>query len=535
MSTQARLHTDVVIAGAGFAGLYAIYTARRLGLDPVCIEAGADVGGVWYWNRYPGARCDVESADYSYSFDADLQRDWRWSERYATQPEILAYARHVADRFHLRRHIRFSERVTSAAFDEDAALWTITTDKGAVLTARWFISAVGSLSAPVRPDIPGIDRFRGTTAFTATWPEDGVDYEGKRVAVIGTGSSGVQSIPIIARSAAQLTVYQRSANYSVPVLNRELSDEDWAAIQENYPERRRKSFRSGGGSPHEAHPVPFHDVPEAEREAIFERAWGEGGVLFGKVFNSQTADETINAAARDFAERKIRSIVRDPQRARDLTPDDHPIGTKRICTDSGYYDTFNRPNVDLVNLRRTPFEEITETGIRTTDGHREFDIIIFATGFDALTGTVLRIDIRGPRGDRLQDAWVDGPVTLLGMQVPGFPNFFNINGPGCPGVLTNMILGAEHQVNWVFELIRDAQARGYTMIEARPDAATDWTDHVLAVADRTLFTRGNTWYLGANIPGKKRVFMPYLGGFGAYVGYCDTVRRDGYKGFVLSS
>lgn len=526
---------DVVIAGAGFAGLYALYSARRLGLRAVAVEAGSGVGGVWYWNRYPGARCDVESADYSYSFDADLQRDWVWSERYATQPEILAYANHVADRFHLRRDIRFNERITTARFEENSAEWWVVTDQGTEIRARWFISAVGSLSAPLKPAIPGIDRYQGQTVFTATWPEGGVDVAGKRVAVIGTGSSGVQSIPILAREAAELVVYQRSANYSVPVLNRDLSDADRKAIQADYPDRRRKSFASGGGSAHQAHPVPFHDVPVAEREEIFARAWGQGGVLFGKVFERQTVDDGINAAARAFAEARIREIVKDPALADDLIPTDHPIGTKRICTDDGYYDTFNRANVTLVNLRRDPIAEITETGIRTQTGLREFDLIIFATGFDAITGTVLKMEITGPDGRSLQEAWADGPVTLLGVQVPGLPNFFNINGPGCPGVLANMILGAEHQLNWVFELIRDVSARGFTMVGPRPDAAADWTAHVLEMAERTLFTRGNTWYLGANIPGKKRVFMPYIGGFGTYVSYCDRVRGEGYKGFVFSA
>lgn len=321
----ATLTCDVVIIGAGFAGMFAVYEARRLGMNPICIEAGSDVGGVWFWNRYPGARCDVESIDYSYQFDPDLQRDWRWSERYATQPEIMRYARHVAERFHLRRHIRFNERAVSARFDEDAGLWTLATDADTTVTARWFISAVGSLSTPVRPDIPGLDNFAGTVAFTAKWPEAGVAYDRKRVAVIGTGSSGVQSIPIFARTAAQLTVFQRSANYSVPVLNADLSDDAWAREQANYPERRRKSLASGGGSPHEAYHKPFEDCDADERRAVFEAAWGSGGVLFGKAFDGQTADERINAAARDFAEEKIRAIVHDPKTADALIPTDHPI------------------------------------------------------------------------------------------------------------------------------------------------------------------------------------------------------------------
>ncbi|TYB83208.1 flavin-containing monooxygenase [Maritimibacter fusiformis] len=533
MTSHETTGCDVAIIGAGFAGLYAIYKARSLGLDPVCIEAAPDVGGVWYWNRYPGARCDVESIDYSYSFDPELQRDWRWSERYATQPEILDYARHVADRYRLRRHIHFGERVLSARFDEDAARWTVTTDAGRTISARWLISAVGSLSAPVRPDIPGIDSFAGEVAFTATWPEQGVDYAGKRVAVIGTGSSGVQSIPIIAREAAHVTVFQRSANYSVPALNRPIPDDEWQELVENYPARRAKSLMSGGGSPHEAHPVPFAEVPEDERQRLFEDGWQKGGVLFAKVFQNQTADPEINDAARVFAEDKIRAIVKDPEVARDLMPEDTPIGTKRICTDSGYFQTFNRDNVTLVNLRRDPITEIVPGGIVTEAGLHEADILILATGFDAITGAVVRIDFEGPHGNRLAEDWADGPETYLGLAVPGFPNLFNISGPGCPGVLANMVLGGEHQVGWVFEMIRAAEARGHRLIEARASAARAWTDHVAELADRTLFTKGNSWYLGANIEGKKRVFMPYIGGLGNYVTYCDQVRAAGYKGFVM--
>lgn len=529
------LDCDVLVVGAGFAGLYAVYAARRLGFSVTCIEAGGDVGGTWYWNRYPGARCDVESIDYSYSFDADLQRDWRWSERYATQPEILAYANHVADRFRLRPHIRFNQRVTAASFDEASAAWTATLAGGELLRARWIIFAAGSLSTPIRPDIPGVDEFAGEMLFTARWPGEPVSFEDKRVGVIGTGASAMQSVPIIAASAAKLTVFQRSPNYSVPAFNREIPDEEWREAVRTYPERRRMAFASGGGSPHEMYPKEIWDVPEPEREALFEEGWKKGGVLFAKIFPNQTSDDRVNALARDFAERKIRAIVQDPLVADDLVPTDHPIGTKRICTDSGYFETFNRDNVELVNLRRDPIQEITASGIRTREATHYLDMLIFATGFDAMTGTIARVDIRGPGGESVAEAWADGPITMLGLMIPGFPNLFNITGPGSPSVLANMILGAEQHVNWAMELVRQASADGHTMVEARRDAAEAWTTHVNEVAAGTLFTQAKSWYMGANVEGKTRTFMPYIGGFAGYIGHCEQVREEGYPGFVFGS
>ncbi|MBO6726718.1 MAG: NAD(P)/FAD-dependent oxidoreductase [Rhizobiaceae bacterium] len=529
------LDCDVLVVGAGFAGLYAVYAARRLGHSVVGIEAGDDVGGTWYWNRYPGARCDVESIDYSYSFDAELQRDWRWTERYATQPEILAYARHVADRFKLRRHYRFNERVAAASFDEAAAAWTVQLAKGDRLRARWIIFAAGSLSTPIRPDISGIDDFAGEMLFTARWPEERVTFDGKRVGIIGTGASGIQCAPIIAQTAAKLTVFQRSPNYSVPAFNRALPDDEWAEIQASYSERRRQSFASGGGSPHEVDPREIWDIDEGERASLFENGWKKGGVLFAKIFPKQTMDERVNALARDFAEKKIRAIVRDESLADDLIPTDHAIGTKRICTDSGYFETFNRDNVELVNLRRDPIIEITERGVRTRNASHDLDMLIFATGFDAMTGTITRVDFRGPGGQSMAEAWADGPKTMLGLMVPGFPNLFNITGPGSPSVLTNMILGAEQHVNWALGLMSHTQQKGYTMVEARRDAADAWTAHVDAIASATLFTQAKSWYMGANVDGKKRTFMPYIGGFAAYIRECEAVREEGYKGFVFAS
>lgn len=525
---------DVLVVGAGFAGMYALIQARRRGWSVLGLEAAAGVGGVWFWNRYPGARCDVESLDYSYSFDDDLQQEWVWSERYATQPEIRRYAEHVAERFDLHRDLRFGVRVVRATFDEATALWTVETDGGEVHRARYVLFATGSLSTPNVPPISGLDTFAGRVLLTAEWPED-VDLAGQRVGVVGTGASGIQAIPIIAEVAERLTVFQRTANFSVPVLNRDLPPEQLEEEKRNYAHRRTVSRASGGGSMHQAYPKAFEDIDDAERRAAFEAGWATGGVLFSKVFPNQMTDPVVNAAATEFAAEKIRSIVTDPQTAADLVPTDHPIGTKRICTDSGYYETFNRDHVELVNLRREPITEITGWGVKTTTGSYELDVLVLATGFDALTGSLTRIDLRGPRGDVLAESWADGPQTLVGLLVPGFPNLFTLHGPGSPSVFANMVMGAEHQVDWVVELIEHAQGRGHTMIEARGDAAAAWTRHVDDVANGTLFPQANSWYSGANIEGKAPSFMPYLGGFKGYVDRCSEVRDADYAGVVFSS
>jgi len=529
-----RVH-DVLVVGAGFAGMYALHRSLDAGLDAIGVEAGDGVGGTWYWNRYPGARCDVLSVDYSYSFDEELQHSWVWQERYATQPEILSYANHVAERFDLLRQLRFNWRVQRAYFDEDRSIWTVTSEGGETLRARFVLFATGSLLAPNKPNIAGFDDFAGEVLFTAQWPPEGASFSGKRVGVIGTGSSGIQSVPIIAEEAASLTVFQRSANYSVPALNRTLTAEEQAEVRAQYQERRRRSRISGGGTPFDAYDKDAFEIDEQERRTVFEARWQEGGVLFGKTFPNQTVDENVNRLAREFAEAKIRAIVEDPQTAEDLIPVDHPIGTKRICTDSNYFETFNRANVHLVNLRRELITTITAGGITTSSRTYELDTIICATGFDAMTGALTRIDIRGTRGHRLRDAWTEGPVTYLGMGIPGFPNLFSITGPGSPSVLANMILAAEQQVDWLIELILESASRGIDEIAVRADSAAKWTEHVDATACRTLFTKANSWYMGANIEGKRRLFMPYIGGFGTYRAICDEVRADDYEGFVLTA
>jgi cation diffusion facilitator CzcD-associated flavoprotein CzcO len=534
-SAAAPEEIDVLVVGAGFAGMYAIYRGRDAGLSVVGIEAGDDVGGTWYWNRYPGARCDVESFDYSYSFDEALQNEWVWSERYATQPEILRYAQHVADRFDLRKHYRFEERVSFAHYDESSATWLVGTNSGLRFRAQFVIFATGSLSAPIKPDIPGVDDFAGEVLFTAQWPKEGVDLAGKRVGMIGTGSSGIQSTPIIAEQAGSLTIFQRSANYSVPAFNHQHDEAAQRKIREEYAERRKKCLYSSSAGPYEAYPKSFYEIDDEERAAALEARWRAGGVLFGKTFDDQYSDPVINGAARDFAINKVRSIVQDPQTAEDLIPNDHPIGTKRICTDSNYFETFNRDNVKLVNLRREPITSITNWGIKTTTASYEIDTLIFATGFDAMTGALTRIDIRGVDGADIKEIWGDGPITFLGMGIPGFPNMFSVTGPGSPSVLANMILAAEQQVEWLFDLIGYLRTNGIASIEAKQDAAEAWTEHVDAVAQGTLFVKANSWYMGANIEGKRRLFMPYIGGFGNYRHRCDDEAAAGYPNFIQKS
>jgi cation diffusion facilitator CzcD-associated flavoprotein CzcO len=524
---------DVVVVGAGFAGLYALYKLRDQGLSVRVLEAAPELGGTWYHNRYPGARCDVESVDYCYSFSEELQREWTWTEKYATQAEILAYLNWVADKLDLRRDIAFATRVVSATLDETTLRWTVGTDGGPVFSARFCLMATGPLSAALTPDFAGLDSFAGEIYHTAAWPHEHVDFTGKRVAVIGTGSSGIQSIPIIAERAAHLCVFQRTPNYSVPAGNKPLSAAELDEIKAGYAERRRLSWRSGGGSPHVTASKPTLDFTPEERRAAFETRWRLGGVLFSKTFPDQMTDPAANEEARKFYEEKVRAVINDPGLADLLIPSDHPIGTKRICTDSNYFQTYNRPNVSLISVRATPIVSVDATGINTTDAHYDLDMIVLATGFDALTGALAKIDIIG-RGDaRLRDDWGHGPRTYLGLGVDGFPNLFVISGPGAPAVLANMVLHAEAQVNWIARAIQYLDHHGYTAIEATRDAVDGWGAECARLAEATLFTKANSWYMGANVPGKPRGFMLFIGGFATYNDICAEVADAGYKGFEL--
>ena len=522
-----------MVIGAGFAGLYALHRLRSDGLAVRLFEAADGVGGVWYWNRYPGARCDVESVDYSYSFDERLQQEWDWSEKYAAQPEILRYLNHVADRYNLRPHITFGTRVTDAILDETTLRWEIRTDTGEAVSARFLVFAVGPLSNANIPPIEGLNSFQGEMYHTAHWPHEGVDFTGQRVGVIGTGSSGIQVIPCIAEQTLQLYVFQRSPNFSIPAGNTPLTDEIRREQKAGYPERRRLSMASGGGSPHQPHPRSALDVTEQERRDVYEKRWQLGGVLFSKTFPDQLVDAKANDTARAFWEQKVRAVVNDPQMADWLVPTDHPIGTKRICTDDNYFQTFNRDNVTLVNLRETPITRMDPTGVTTSAARYDLDALVLATGFDAMTGSVSKLNVVGRGSETLNATWASGPLTYLGLSVPGFPNMFNITGPGSPSVLANMALHSELHVDWIADAIGYLHEHEAVALEATRAAAADWTEECTRRAADGLMLRANSWYLGANVAGKPRVFMPFVGGFGVYGQIIADVAAAGYKGFDL--
>jgi cyclohexanone monooxygenase len=521
---------DAVVVGAGFGGMYMLHKLRELGVSVQGFEAGDGVGGTWYWNRYPGARCDVPSLFYSYTWDDALQKEWRWTEKYAAQPEILRYANHVADRHDLRPLIAFETKVLSAHFDEATDRWTVTTDRGDQLSARWLIMAAGCLSTPRAPAIPGVESFAGETYHTGAWPHEGVDFSGKTVAVIGTGSSGIQSIPQIAAQAAHVTVFQRTANYSVPANNTPLTEKDIEDFWKMYPAYMGMVKGPGmgfGGNPANA----IAATPE-ERRQRYEEYWGVGGAGFLAAWGGIITDIDVNTEAADFVREQIGKTVKDPKTAEALKPNDHPIGTKRICVDIDYFETYNRPNVTLVNLKQTPIEAITASGVRTSEQAYEVDAMVFATGFDAMTGTLLAIDIRGAGGVTLKDAWAEGPKAYLGLAVAGLPNLFIITGPGSPSVLSNMINSIEQHVEWIVDCVGYMRDNGFSRIEADQETQEKWVAHVRRVADKTLFPRAASWYMGANIPGKPRVFMPYIGA--GYRQKCADVAAAGYEGFALA-
>ncbi len=523
---------EAVIVGAGFAGLYMLFRLREIGVEAHVYEAADDVGGVWYWNRYPGARCDVVSMEYSYSFSNLLQQEWHWSERFATQPEILSYLQHVADRFELRRNISFSTRVVSAIFDETVQLWEVHTDRGERVLARHCIMASGSLSVSRLPDFPGIESFAGEIYHTGEWPHAGVDFAQKKVAVVGTGSSGVQSIPLIAEQAQHVVVFQRTPNFVVPARNCSLDENTIAAWKKNYPELRERAKYIG--TFYEFSDKKAMEVSAQEREAEFRRRWRDGGVNFTHAFKDIYLDLAANDTAADFVRARIHEIVADPLVATRLCPKDHPLGAKRICVGSDYYETYNRANVTLVDLRDTPIVQVAGHEIRTTTESFNCDAIVCATGYDALTGALTRIDIQGRGGAKLKDKWSAGPRNYLGLMSAGFPNFFIITGPGSPSVLVNMVIGIEQHVDWIANCILHLRAKDAATIEPVKMSEDDWVQYVNDEADLTLFPRANSWYIGANIPGKPRVFLPFVGGIGRYRKICDEVAAAGYSGFEIA-
>jgi cyclohexanone monooxygenase len=524
---------DAIVVGAGFDGLFMLHRLRGLGMRAVVFEAGGGVGGTWYWNRYPGARCDVESVQYSYQFSTELQQEWDWSEKYATQAEILRYAEHVADRFDLRRDIRFHTRVSAASFDETARLWRIETEDGQRASAPFCVMATGCLSTTNHPRFEGFDDFRGRVLHTGTWPHEPVSFRGSRVGIIGTGSSAIQSIPVIAEEADHLYVFQRTPNYSVPARNAPLDVVERADIKASYPVLRETAAHMFSGIVFRYNPDSALAVSDDERRQEYERRWAHGGVSFMGAFADLLFDRRANETAAAFVRSKISEIVHDPVVAEALSPTDI-IGCKRLCVDTDYYATFNRPNVTLVDIRGTAIERITPDGVVAKGSEYAVDTLVLATGFDAMTGALNRIDIRGRTGRRLKDKWRDGPRAYLGLSCAGFPNLFTITGPGSPSVLTNMLPSIEQHVEWITACIAHLRDRGLGCIEATVDAEDAWVQHVADVAGGNLRSQCSSWYVGANVPGKPRVFSPYIGGFPQYVRQCEDVVAAGYRGFALS-
>ena len=524
---------DVIVIGAGFAGLFAVHRLRNAGVSVLGLERAMGVGGVWYWNRYPGARCDIPSVEYSYSFSDELQQEWSWKERYAAQPEILEYLNHVADRFDLRRSFRFSSTVTDAAFDSATATWTLSLVDGAQFRCRHLILAVGTLSSPKSISFPGMDDFKGATYYTSHWPHEPVDFRGKRVAVVGTGSSGVQTVTTIANDVDQLFVLQRTPTYSVPAWNNPTNPAEEAEIKRNYTALRDKQRSTSSGFARDETTLSALDVGEEERRAIFEQSWRGGGLPFGGAFADLITSPEANELAADFLRGKLAAIVKDPETVSRLTPRTYPFGTKRMCVDTGYFEVFNRDNVELIDVSRDHVRFVGK-GLSVGEREIEVDAVVMATGFDAMSGSFLKINITAD-GNALADAWRDGPQTTLGVMSAGFPNLYFITGPGSPSALSNVVVSIEQHVNWVCDAILDMRERGLAMIDPLPETQHAWMDRVAELANATLFPKADSWYMGANIPGKPRAFMIYLGGVKAYADECAEIAREGYRGFRLTA
>ncbi len=530
-SKQTRF--DAIIVGAGFAGLYMLHRLQKMGFSVRLFEAGSGIGGTWFWNRYPGARCDVNSMEYSYQFSEELQQKWVWTERYASQPEILSYLEHVANSFDLKKDIQLNTKVTKMIFDEPTNQWQIETDRNEQVSAQFCIMATGCLSATNTPKFKGAEKFKGVVLNTSRWPEQGVDLKGKRVAIVGTGSTSVQAIPHLARDAKHLYVFQRTATYVVPARNGPLDQADQDKIKSEYRAFRERNNQTAFGLSVVLNPKSAIEVSDETRRQEYEARWQEGGLGFSGAFSDLLLNGEANKTAADFVREKIRATVHDPAIAEMLCPD-HTILCKRLCIDTGYFETFNRPNVTLVDIKNSPIQEVTENSVVVAGKHYDVDCLIYATGFDAMTGALLRIDIRGRDGLPLSTKWSEGPKNYLGLGISGFPNFFTVTGPGSPSVLSNMIPSIEQHVNWISDCLAHMQAKGARRIEPTEVAEHEWVNHVNTVASYTLLPNCNSWYLGVNIPGKPKVFMPYLG-FATYVQTCKEIVANGYEGFHLTS
>ncbi len=525
---------DALIVGAGFSGMYMLHKLRQLGFNAKVVEAGSGVGGTWYWNRYPGARVDIQSLEYCFGFDEKLEKEWQWSERYAPQAELLRYAEHVAERYDLKRDIQFHTRVTAAQWDDAGQLWRVEMDKGPPTHCRHLILATGCLSIPTDVTFPGLETFKGPVYRTSRWPHEGVDFSGQRVGIIGTGSSAIQSIPVIAEQAAHLTVFQRTPNYSMPAHNGPIPKADLEAWARDPRAYRAASRDTAGGFQNDGTTTRLAtETPPEEIRAELERRWAWGGFRILGAFVDTGIDPAANRIVHNFVAEKIREQVADPAVADLLTPKDHPFGTKRPCVDTGYYATFNRPNVSLVDLRAEPLETFNAAGIKTAARQYDFDAVVLATGFDAMTGAIDRIDLRGRDGRRIKDHWAEGPRTYLGLMVAGFPNLFTITGPGSPSVLTNMINSIEQHVEWIADCLVSLNQRQQTSIEASAEAEAAWVRHVAEAVTPTLLPQANSWYMGANVPGKPRMFMPYAGGLNRYTDICNAVVAKDYEGFII--
>ena len=526
-----NVDVDVVVVGAGFSGLYLLYRLRKAGFSTRVFERGGNVGGTWYWNRYPGARCDVESLQYSYSFDEQLQQDWHWPEKFSAQPDILAYANHVADRFNLKKDIEFNIEVKASWFDENLKTWKIATNTGEEINAQYFIMATGCISTTQIPNIKGLSDYVGNTFHTGDWPHEEVDFSGQSIAVIGTGSSGIQSIPVLAKQAKKLTVFQRTPNYSIPSQNEPMTKKYERSWKDVYSERRKEMRYSAHGSLKDLNDVPALSVDEDQRQELYTKRWAIGGTGFLGSFNDLLTNADANYTAAEYVRQQIKRVVKDKETAEILCPRSYPIGTKRICIDTGYFETYNRENVKLVDISKKPIQRLVTDGIIVDDQLYAFDSIIFATGFDAMTGSIFNVDIKGRDGLALKEKWNAGPKTYLGLMSASFPNLFMITGPGSPSVKSNMIMSIEQHVDLVIETLLSMRRKGLSVVEPELEAENKWVDHVQEVANKTLFPQANSWYMGANIPGKPRLFMPYIGGVGAYREICEEIVANNYRGF----
>ena len=526
---------DVIVIGAGFAGLRALYTLRGMGKKVAVLEASADAGGVWYHNGYPGARCDVESYDYSYSFSSELEQEWRWSERYATQPEILRYVAHVAERFDLRKHIHCNTPMQNARYDENAARWSVTSQDGRQWSAQYLVMCVGQLSKPKTPDYPGQEKFKGEIILSAVWPKRKVEYAGKRVAIIGTGSSGMQMTPVIAQEASHLTVFQRTPNFSIPASNAPVTDEEDKQVKANYRARREQAWNSPSGLGFMPSKQSALDASPEDREKVYEAAYHRLGFGFALAYFDILLSKPANDTAADFVRKKIGALIDDPKLRDKLVPMDHAFASRRPSVDSGYFQSFNRSNVELADVRESPIVEFTPEGIRTTTKSHQFDLIIFATGFDAFTGSLLKPQIVGRGGITLKDKWANGPVTQLGVSVADFPNMLIVVGPGSPSLLSNVLVSSEQQLDWLAKLIAKMDSEKLAEFEATPEAVEKWVAHVNERAKETLYLTANSYYNGAEVAGKPRVFMPYSGGVRGYRRILEKCAAEGYSGFELRS